>query len=590
MRAALCRVLRAEPHELSALTWAFAYFFLLLCSYYLLRPVRDALAVEAGTEKLQWLFTGTFAAMLALVPAFGWLCARLPRARLLPVVYAFFALNLLLFSARLDAALFFIWLSVFNLFVVSVFWSFMSDLFSAAQAARLYGSIAAGGSCGAIAGPFIAASTVSKVELTGLLLISAALLALTIVCIIMLGRWARAHPRAGDPPPDAPIGGSILAGVRAALSSPFLLGICGYLLCYTALSTALYFAQVDIVRDAVPDAGERTRLFASVDLAVNALTLLVQVLAFARLSAALSPAWLLALMPMLSLAGFLWLGAAPVLCVLIAFGVVRRIGEFSISKPARDALFTVVPREERYKAKNFIDTVIYAGGGRVVDSSPMYGAAESVAGDLIAELGVRERMFIATKVWTSGRDEGMRQMEESFRRLKVQKMDLMQVHNLVDVATHTKTLLEWKHRQRVRYIGITHYTSSAYAEVERWLKTKQYDFVQINYSLAERDAEKNILPLARDLGVAVRVNRPFAEGALFRRVKGKSLPPWTAELGIASWAQFFLKWIASHPAVTCAIPGTGKPEHMLDNLAAGRGRLPDAAQRRSMAQYFDSLS
>src|SRR5947208_3222304 len=269
MRAALCRVLRAEPHELSALAWAFAYFFLLLCSYYLLRPVRDALAVEAGTEKLQWLFTGTFAAMLALVPAFGWLCARLPRAGLLP---------------------------------------------------------------------------------------------LTIVCIVMLGRWARAHPRAGDPPPDAPIGGSVLAGVRAALSSPFLLGICGYLLCYTALSTALYFAQVDIVRDAVPDAGERTRLFASVDLAVNALTLLVQVLAFARLSTALGPAWMLALMPMLSLAGFLWLGAAPVLGVLIAFGVVRRIGEFSISKPARDALFTVVPREERYKAKNFIDTVIYRGG------------------------------------------------------------------------------------------------------------------------------------------------------------------------------------------------------------------------------------
>src|SRR5437762_6503355 len=234
MRAALCRVLRAEPHELSALAWAFAYFFLLLCRYYLLRPVRDALAVEAGTEKLQWLFTGTFAAMLALVPAFGWLCARLSRARLLPVVYAFFALTLLLFSARLDAALFFIWLSVFNLFVVSVFWSFMSDLFSAAQAARLYGSIAAGGSCGAIAGPLIAAGTVSKVGLTGLLLISAALLALTIVCIAMLGRWARAHPRAGDPPPDAPIGGSILAGVRSEehtseLQSPMYL-VCRLLL------------------------------------------------------------------------------------------------------------------------------------------------------------------------------------------------------------------------------------------------------------------------------------------------------------------------------------------------------------------------
>src|SRR6266850_4172470 len=318
MRAALCRALRAEPHELSALAWAFAYFFLVLCSYYLLRPVRDALAVEAGTEKLQWLFTGTFAAMLALVPVFGWLCARLPRARLLPVVYAFFALNLLLFSVKLDAAVFFIWVSVFNLFVVSVFWSFMSDLFSAAQAARLYGSIAAGGSCGAIAGPLIAASAVTPLGIGGLLLLSATLLSFSIPCIVMLGRWARAHPRAGDPPPDAPIGGSILAGVRAALSSPFLLAICGYLLCYTALSTALYFAQVDIVRDAVPDAGERTRLFAGVDLAVNSLTLLVQLLAFARLSTALGPAWMLALMPVVSLAGFLWLGGVPALASVAA--------------------------------------------------------------------------------------------------------------------------------------------------------------------------------------------------------------------------------------------------------------------------------
>src|SRR5438105_14212427 len=284
MPAAFDRLLNLERHEAPAIAWSFVYFFLLLCSYYLLRPVRDALAVEAGTEKLQWLFTATFAAMLALVPAFGWLCARLPRARLLPVVYAFFALDLLLFSVKLDAALLFIWLSVFNLFVVSVFWSFMSDLFSAAQAARLYGSIAAGGSCGAIAGPLIAASAVAPLGMRGLLLLSATLLSFSIPCIVMLGRWARTHPRAGDPPPDAPMGGSILAGVRATLSSPFLLGICGYLLCYTALSTALYFAQVEIVRDAVPDAAQRTRLFASVDLAVNALTLLVQVLAFARLS------------------------------------------------------------------------------------------------------------------------------------------------------------------------------------------------------------------------------------------------------------------------------------------------------------------
>src|SRR5258708_47303 len=232
---------------------------------------------------------------------------------------------------------------------------------------------------------------------------------------------------------------------------------------------------------------------------------------------------------------------------------------------------------------------VFATSGRLIDSSPMYGSSESVAGDLIAELGLRDRLFIATKVWTSGRDEGIQQMETSFKRLRVERMDLMQVHNLVDVATHTKTLQDWKAQGRIRHIGITHYTASAYAEVERWLKTGAYDFVQINYSLAERDADKSLLPLAKEKNVAVIINRPFAEGALFRRTKGKPPPPWAAELGIASWAQYFLKWIVSHPAVTCAIPGTGKPEHMLDNLAAGRGRLPDAAQRRGMAQYFDSL-
>src|SRR5713226_7481980 len=227
--------------------------------------------------------------------------------------------------------------------------------------------------------------------------------------------------------------------------------------------------------------------------------------------------------------------------------------------------------------------------GNVVDSSPMYGSSESVAGDLIAELGVRDRLFIATKVWTSGRDAGISQMEDSFRRLRVERMDLMQVHNLVDVATHTGTLKDWKQKGRVRYIGITHYTSSAYAEVERWLKTGDYDFLQINYSLGERDAEKRLLPLARERKIAVIINRPFAEGALFRKTKGKSLPPWAGELGISSWAQYFLKWIVSHPAVTCAIPGTGKPEHMQDNLAAGSGTLPNDGERRRMASYFDSL-
>jgi len=224
----------------------------------------------------------------------------------------------------------------------------------------------------------------------------------------------------------------------------------------------------------------------------------------------------------------------------------------------------------------------------VVDSSPMYGSSESVAGDLIAELGTREQLFMATKVWTRGRAEGISQMETSFQRLRVERMDLMQIHNLVDVETQTRTLLEMKSRKKIRYLGITHYTSSAYAEVERWLKTKQYDFLQINYSLGEREAEERILGISKDLGMAVIANRPFAEGALFRRVKGKPLPPWAAELGIASWAQYFLKWIVSHPAVTCAIPGTGNPRHMQDNLGAGAGKLPDAAQRKKMAEYFDA--
>jgi diketogulonate reductase-like aldo/keto reductase len=227
--------------------------------------------------------------------------------------------------------------------------------------------------------------------------------------------------------------------------------------------------------------------------------------------------------------------------------------------------------------------------GNVIDSSPMYGSSESVAGDLIAELGIRDKLFIATKVWTSGRDEGLRQIETSFKRLRVEVLDLLQIHNLVDAATQTKTLLELKNRNRVKHIGITHYTSSAYPEVERWLATGQYDFLQINYSLAEREAENRILPLAKDKGASVLINRPFAEGALFRRTKGKPLPPWAAELGIASWGQYFLKWIVSHPAVTCAIPGTARPEHMRDNLAAARPPLPNAEQRSRMAAYFDSL-
>jgi len=228
-------------------------------------------------------------------------------------------------------------------------------------------------------------------------------------------------------------------------------------------------------------------------------------------------------------------------------------------------------------------------GGRMIDSSPMYGTSESVVGDLVAELGLAGKLFVATKVWTSGRAAGIQQMETSFKRLRVQTMDLMQIHNLVDVATHTKTLADWKAKGRVRFVGITHYTSSAYAEVEKWLKAGQYDFLQINYSLAERDAAERLLPLARERKVAVIANRPFAEGAMFRRVRGKPVPEWAKEAGMATWAQYFLKWIVSHPAVTCTIPGTGKAEHLADNFAAGSGPLPGEALRTKMAEHFDSL-
>jgi diketogulonate reductase-like aldo/keto reductase len=228
-------------------------------------------------------------------------------------------------------------------------------------------------------------------------------------------------------------------------------------------------------------------------------------------------------------------------------------------------------------------------GGKVIDSSPMYGSAESVAGDLVAGLGLRDRLFIATKVWTRGRAEGIAEMERSFKRLRVTTMDLMQIHNLLDVEVHTKTINDMKAKGRIRYTGITHYTSSAYAEVEKWLKKEKYDFLQINYSLAERASGKKILEICKDRNIAVIANRPFAEGAMFKRVRGKPLPPWAAEIGVASWAQYFLKWIVSHPAITCAIPGTGNPQHMKDNLGAGVGPLPDEKARRRMAEYFDAL-
>jgi diketogulonate reductase-like aldo/keto reductase len=229
-----------------------------------------------------------------------------------------------------------------------------------------------------------------------------------------------------------------------------------------------------------------------------------------------------------------------------------------------------------------------ASGGRVIDSSPMYGAAEGVVGDLALELGVADRLFLATKIWTSGREAGVAQAEGSERRMRTRRLDLVQVHNLLDWRTHLATLREWKQAGRIRYIGVTHYTSGAYDELERVLRSERLDFVQVNYSLGEREAERRILPLARDRGVAVLVNRPFAEGGLFHRVRGQELPGWARSFDCESWAQFFLKWILAHPAVTCVIPATSRPVHLADNMRAGQGALPDAATRERMGALVTS--
>jgi aryl-alcohol dehydrogenase-like predicted oxidoreductase len=225
-------------------------------------------------------------------------------------------------------------------------------------------------------------------------------------------------------------------------------------------------------------------------------------------------------------------------------------------------------------------------GGRVIDSSPMYGRSESVTGDLVANLALNghthPKPFLATKVWARGSERGKSEMERSMRRMRAGTIDLMQIHNLLDYKTHLPILREWKEQGRIRYIGITHYAHSAFDEMERLLRTEALDFVQLPYSLLDRAAERRLLPLAQDTGTAVLVMRPFDEGALFRRVRGKSLPDWSAEFACTSWSSFFLKFILSHPAVTCPIPATSSPEHVAENLEAGTKDLPDEATRQKM--------
>lgn len=380
----LIRLVKVEPEEIPALFWAFSYFFALLCSYYILRPMRDEMGIAGGVEHLQWLFTGTFLAMLAAVPLFGWVTSRFSREQFLPLVYCFFIINLLLFFLLFRSGLthawvargFFIWTSVFNLFIVSVFWSFMADLFSDAQAKRLFGFIAAGGTAGALVGPVLTASLAIPLGPSNLLLISAAGLGWAVLCIHRLSVWRnRMGSKPILPPADSgrshPDGlntgmdGGIWAGLRLIVGSPYLLGICLLILLYTTLSTFFYFQQAQIVRDSFADPAERTTIFAAMDFATNGLTIVFQVFLTGRIVKACGMGWTLALIPLLLGVGFLLLGVAPLLGVLVAVQVVRRAGNYAIMKPTREMLFVVLNQEEKYKAKNVIDTVIYRGGDLV---------------------------------------------------------------------------------------------------------------------------------------------------------------------------------------------------------------------------------
>lgn len=361
---------KADADERTPLLWAFLYFFCLLCGYYMLRPVRDEMAIEGGVRHLPWMMTGTFLTLLIATPVFGYVSSRWPRVRLLLSIYGFFALHLGLFFLAMTsqwhpewvARVFFVWLSVFNLFVVSVFWSFMADLFKPEQGARLFPVIAAGGSLGAIVGPILTGAVTYVLPISALMPASAGWLLACAACIVRLDRWANrlAHrPRRTSEPS---LGGGMWAGIRLVVVSPYLLGICAYLFMLTMSATVLYLEQTAVISREFADPAVRTRLFAGMDLVVNSLTVVVQLWITNRLVLRFGLAAALLFLPIVSAVGFSGLGLSQVLGLFLIFTALRRVGEYAIAKPAREVLFTVVSREEKYKAKNFIDTAVSRGG------------------------------------------------------------------------------------------------------------------------------------------------------------------------------------------------------------------------------------
>jgi AAA family ATP:ADP antiporter len=374
----LYRALRAaiavEPLEVAALLWSCLYVFCVLSAYYVIRPIRDEMGVQGGVENLQWLFTGTLLAILAFNAPFGALVKRLPRRLFISVTYRFFMLNLLVFVAFFMTAqagqhvwlgrIFFVWASVFNLFVVSVFWALMVDVFNSEQGKRLFGFIAAGASVGAIVGSSVIVGFAKNVYPPYLLLASVVLLEIAVLAVRRLSRLSdvlHRTPGAGE----KLIGGGVWTGLTHTLRSPYLLNSAVFILLFAITSTFLYFQQAGIAASAFADRGARTQFFGQIDLMVNVLTLVIQVFFTSRVLRWLGVALTLALLPLLSVAGFAALALSPTIAVLVALQVTRRVGNFAVARPTREVLFTVIPREDKYKAKTFIDTVVYRTGDQV---------------------------------------------------------------------------------------------------------------------------------------------------------------------------------------------------------------------------------
>jgi AAA family ATP:ADP antiporter len=363
----LGRLVPATPAERRAALWSFAYFFFVLAAYYVLRPLRDQMAIAGGTRALPWLFTATFATLLLAQPLYGALVARLPRARFIAVVYQFFVVNLALFWLLLSLAIeplwvarvFFVWVSVFNLFAVAVFWSFMADLFDSAQGKRLFGFIGAGGTAGALLGPAITIALALPLGPANLLLVAIVLLELALVCVWRLEQSTGApHGPRHD---ERKIGGSAFAALPELVRSPYLLGIAAWVGLLSFGATIVYFAQAQLVAATVPGAAEQTRIFAGIDLAVGLLTLATQVFATGKFIDRFGTAVAAGALPAVYLIGFAALALSPTLAVVLVFQVMQRWANFALANPARQVFFTVVGREEKYKAKNLIDVVVYRG-------------------------------------------------------------------------------------------------------------------------------------------------------------------------------------------------------------------------------------